>query len=265
MMPDYIKITHQPKTMATPTISASLDTFEQAANRGTCVYLSPKLVQELRAALKAEPRGQRPSEKDLYDLAAEFNGDPVPAMRRALELWGNPLQGAPAPGEKLAAMPMPQPEGDWFTVATIAQDMRSRGLAEQMAGDRLLELANGNRSQPVRPALQAEPVGERLPGDVATDDEIQEKFRQSLGTIAEGWRGIYNMGYKHGAATFPEPKSENIVLLTGGIEEIADFLFEMEKYDWYATLNRASKHLQRLNRAAQSAQVPAPQAGEVEA
>ena len=157
MMPDYIKITHQPKTMATPTISAALDTFEQAANRGTCVYLSPNLVQELRAALKAEPRGQRPSEKDLYDLAAEFNGDPVPAMRRALELWGNPLQGAPAPGGKLAAVPTPQPEGDWFTVATIAQDMRSRGLAEQMAGDRLLELANGDRSQPARTAAPPEP------------------------------------------------------------------------------------------------------------
>jgi hypothetical protein len=51
------------------------------------------------------------------------------------------------------------------------------------------------------------------------------------------------------------------VQLAGNVEEIADFLFEMEKYDWYATLNRASKHLQRLNRAAQSAQVPAPQAG----
>ncbi len=41
--------------------------------------------------------GQRPTDEDLYGLAAEFNGDPVPAMRRALELWGNPTQGAPAP------------------------------------------------------------------------------------------------------------------------------------------------------------------------
>jgi hypothetical protein len=39
------------------TICAALDTFQQAANRGTCVYLSPELVQALRAALKAEPEG----------------------------------------------------------------------------------------------------------------------------------------------------------------------------------------------------------------
>jgi hypothetical protein len=61
-----------------------------------------------RAVLKAEPQAERPSEKDLYDLAAEFNGDPVPAMRRALELWGNPLQGAPAPGENLATPSAPE-------------------------------------------------------------------------------------------------------------------------------------------------------------
>jgi hypothetical protein len=104
--------------------------------------------------------------------------------------------------------------------------------------DRVAEIADA-AIEAIRaiPAPQAgevavpEPVAERLAGDVATDDEI----------------------------------SENIMLLAGGIEEIADFLFEMEKYDWYARLNRASKHLQRLNRAAQSAQVSAPQAGEVEA
>ena len=37
--------------MASPTILAALDTFQQAANRGTAVYLSLKLVQELRDAL----------------------------------------------------------------------------------------------------------------------------------------------------------------------------------------------------------------------
>jgi hypothetical protein len=62
------------------------------------------------SALNAEPQGEKPSEKDLYDLAAEFNGDPVPAMRRALEVWGNPLQGAPAPGENPATHPAPVPE-----------------------------------------------------------------------------------------------------------------------------------------------------------
>ena len=31
----------------------------------------------------------RPTDKDLYDLAEVFNGDPIPAMRRALELYGH--------------------------------------------------------------------------------------------------------------------------------------------------------------------------------
>lgn len=40
----------------------------------------------------------KPTDEDLYDLAEVFNGDPVPAMRRALELWGRPAAPpAPAP------------------------------------------------------------------------------------------------------------------------------------------------------------------------
>ena len=44
--------------MTAPTIRAALDTFQEAANRGTAVHLSPELVQELRDALKAEPEGE---------------------------------------------------------------------------------------------------------------------------------------------------------------------------------------------------------------
>ena len=43
--------------MITPTICAALDAFQQAANRGTAVHLSPELVQELRDALEAKPEG----------------------------------------------------------------------------------------------------------------------------------------------------------------------------------------------------------------
>ena len=48
--------------------------------------------------------------------------------------------------EELARVKAPAADGDWFAVATIAQDMRSRGLAEQMAGDVLLKLANDSRA-----------------------------------------------------------------------------------------------------------------------
>lgn len=138
-MPDYIKITHQPKTMATPTIRAALtsddicpgplseddlrrgwnqqaDRYNQWESLDSAEQLAWAQALAIKAdrhaaALKAEPRRQGPTDEDLYDLAAEFNGDPVPAMRRALELWGNPLQGAPAPGENPATPPAPEGGG----------------------------------------------------------------------------------------------------------------------------------------------------------
>ena len=64
----------------------------------------------------------------------------------------------------------PRPRGDWFTVAMIAQDLRSRGLAEQVAGEDLLQLANSNRSQPGRPATP--PATE--PGEVAVPVAVGE-------------------------------------------------------------------------------------------
>ena len=57
--------------MTTPTIRAALDTFQQAANRGTAVHLSPELVQELRYALKAEPEGEGPSADDIRQLCVD--------------------------------------------------------------------------------------------------------------------------------------------------------------------------------------------------
>ena len=68
----------------------------------------------------------------------------------------------------LAARPVTPPalgpKNDWFAVAIVAQDMRSRGLAEQMAGDELLKLANSNRS---RNAIPLAPV----PGEVPVSDD----------------------------------------------------------------------------------------------
>jgi len=65
----------------------------------------------------------------------------------------------------------PRPDGDWFTVALLAQDMRSRGLAEQVAGEELLKLANGKRSQPGRPSpTPPSPV----PGEVGEVGEVAQ-------------------------------------------------------------------------------------------
>ena len=50
------------------------------------------------------------------------------------------------------------PQDDWFSVAILAQDMRSRGLAEQIAGDELLRIANQNRAAFPEPTFTPEEV-----------------------------------------------------------------------------------------------------------
>jgi hypothetical protein len=140
--------------MTTPTISAALtpddippgplseddlrqrwnreaDKYNQWESQDSCEQLAWAQALAIRAdrhaaALKAKPAEQRPTDEDLYDLAAEFNGDPVPAMRGALELWGNPLQGAPEPRENPAAAPAPVPE-------TPAEALAARPLLERVA------------------------------------------------------------------------------------------------------------------------------------
>jgi hypothetical protein len=106
----------------------------------------------------SEPEGKRPSDQELYDLAAEFDGDPVPAMRRALEVWGNPLQGAPEPGENLATPPAPGP-GE---VGEVDPDHANRlgtiipsdilQLADRLDRDglRLIEVGYATESLPTR-------------------------------------------------------------------------------------------------------------------
>jgi hypothetical protein len=100
-----------------------------------------KAVQECAFA-------HEPDARLIGNVCAEDVADLCNAV---LARWGRP-----------AAPPAPQPEDDWFAVALIAQDMRSRGMAEQACGDELLRLANSNRSQPAaaRAALKAEPASD---------------------------------------------------------------------------------------------------------
>ena len=135
LAPDRIQITHRPRTMTTPRATLTSDDMppgllsEDDLRRGwnqqadepnqwdalgfdeQLAWAQALAIKADRhaTALKTEPEGKQPTEQDLYDLAAEFDGDPVPAMRRALEVWGNPLQGAPAPGENPATPPAPEP------------------------------------------------------------------------------------------------------------------------------------------------------------
>ena len=52
------------------------------------------LVTARADAALAQPAPVAPTDEDLYDLAEVFNGEPVAAMRRALELWGHPAPPA---------------------------------------------------------------------------------------------------------------------------------------------------------------------------
>jgi hypothetical protein len=124
-MPDQIQITHQPRTMTMPDFRALCAELLQAWQFGDDIA-GP--MNRASTALKTRPQGEGPSEKDLYDLAAEFNGDPVPAMRRALEVWG---------GGNLATPPSPEaavPEG-LAEVALCALERIQQGDASSGSDD----------------------------------------------------------------------------------------------------------------------------------
>jgi hypothetical protein len=62
-------------------------------DRGGSAYLDldiEDVLKKARAALAAQPEPAELTDEDLYDLAEVFNGEPVAAMRRALEIWGTP-------------------------------------------------------------------------------------------------------------------------------------------------------------------------------
>jgi hypothetical protein len=78
----------------------------------------------------------------------------------------------------LAAQPqVGGPEGGWFTIASIAQDMRSRGMAEQAAGDELLKMANNCRA-----------VQTPAP---ATSDVEREELAQWIENLGDDYNELY--------------------------------------------------------------------------
>jgi hypothetical protein len=72
-------------------------------------YGIPDLEALLRRASTAlaQPEPQRPTDEELEELADVMNvpGDPVPAMRRALELWGVPMTDRTLSPAALEALP----------------------------------------------------------------------------------------------------------------------------------------------------------------
>ena len=186
-------VSHQPLrqseagTVTTSTIRAALDAFQQAANRGTAVHLSPELVQELRDALKTEP--ETPSETlaarplleqvaAMADRIGHTTGEIVAITSRA-KAWlsenppGQPVaikpRGCPMPGACSCvepAPPAPEPgevgelvellklAGRWATSTGVHLN-RFAALFAALFDQQATELA-ALREVPV-------PVSERLP------------------------------------------------------------------------------------------------------
>ena len=59
----------------------------------------PPLPDYILSRATTTPKVQTPTDADLYNLAAEYSGDPVPAMRSALALWGRTAVAQPEPEE----------------------------------------------------------------------------------------------------------------------------------------------------------------------
>ena len=134
--------------MTTPTISAALDAFQQAANHGTAVHLSLELVQELRDALEAEPKGEGPSLDEVEELCAEF-GFYLPddegrvcskevlldVITAAITRWGTPTTPpAPEPGELGELVELLKLAGRWATSTGVQLDRLAALFEDQEAG-----------------------------------------------------------------------------------------------------------------------------------
>jgi len=165
-MPDYIKITHQPKTMATPTIRAALTSddippvplseddlrrgWNQQAdryNQWESLDSAERLAWAQALAIKADRHAAalkaEPSVDEVDELCAEFgfhcdDSDGPEVLRdmiaAALARWVHTSAAAPAPGENPAAPPAPE-AGEavvesGLTLQSAIDDFRSQ-LAEE--------------------------------------------------------------------------------------------------------------------------------------
>ena len=85
-------------------------------------HAAADIVTRARAEL-SQPEPVAPTDEDLEDLAEVMNvsGNPVPAMRRALELWGN-SQGI------LDSSPQPEPAPPTDAASRVAHYLDQRQL-----------------------------------------------------------------------------------------------------------------------------------------
>jgi hypothetical protein len=124
-----------PESPPLPSPEALLAWLRDAAGRRS--FFAQVLLHPLERVEVLEAAQQQPHQDKLDRLIALDRGDDAPTPEAA---------------------PVARPEGDWFAVAMMAQDMRSRGLAEQEQGNELLRLAHAQPPAP-QPAPPAAPAG----------------------------------------------------------------------------------------------------------
>jgi hypothetical protein len=145
-------------------------------------------VVDRAASALAQPEPVAPTDEDLEDLAEVMNvsGNPVPAMRRALELWGRPAnQPVPVTDKELGR----RFRAWWHDEGSGLPPLPGMDHKEHVR--RISEIAWANGAYVARygtPAIEPVPVSERLPG--ADDCDAEGRcwiFMPDIGTDPS-WR-----------------------------------------------------------------------------
>jgi hypothetical protein len=105
------------------------------------------MVEFLKQSTQSQPEPVAPTDEDLEDLAEVMNvsGNPVPAMRRALELWGN-SQGI------LASSPQPEPVAPTEAASRVSHYLEQRRLIRGLDAE-VINALHAGTDEPRQAAL----------------------------------------------------------------------------------------------------------------
>jgi hypothetical protein len=301
-MPDRIQITHQPRTMTTPDIRAALERLVELDKRVEDVLGIPldnwiDAIDAARAALKAEPEGEGPSNAQIEEVAKQIYKamrferlDSTPewvdrgnslaqsearfTARAVLGGWGRAELLAAKLGVDLSRPATPQTPKDLATDQMMAANLsalliRESGLHSPGPSTHdLLQRAAAmlvNYGLPAHPATPPAPEpGEEGPSERIIS--IAKAVQECAFTHEPDARLIGNVCAEDVAdlctaalATPPAPVLGEVATVAQWLQDHAPECRELGRNDWAEQCTRAATLLQ------QQCAPPALQAGEVEA
>ena len=211
--------------MTTSTIRAALDAFQQAANRGTAIYLSPWLVRELRDALKAKPGAPadalaaRPLLEQVAAMADCIGAQTVgqitaisnraaawlrvnpPGRPVAIEPRGCPTPGAcscveptppaPEPGEQPVSQPYKLPELGEVPSDKLMEQWKEECKRLSLESDHAIPASSFMAQRVVAWARQQQATELATLRGVAVSEQLR--------IVKAGIRAGYNLGHHHTA------------------------------------------------------------------